>query len=126
MADHELPVAEDYREVDIYGGQPPERTAEAKRQVAEVVRMRAVDRLYAFACDVTRSPEARLLAKRKCLASMEQRQRRMFDVACLEAATIGIERRTTVIGRLIGWRDAGWWPEAWRPHHRCERTRSST
>jgi hypothetical protein len=20
-----------------------------------------------------------------------------------------------VMGRLIGWHDAGWWPEAWRP-----------
>ncbi len=115
MADlHELP-AQVYREVDIYGLQSPERTAEAKRQVAEVVRMRAVDRLFAFACDASRAPEARLLAKHKALASLEQRQRRMFDVECLEAATIGIERRTTVIGRLIGWRDAGWWPSAWRP-----------
>jgi hypothetical protein len=115
MADlHELPVAEIYCEVEIYA-QPPERVAEAKRQVAEVVRMRAVDRLYHFACDVTRAPEARLLAKHKAMASLEQRQRRVFDVNALSAATIGIARRETVIGRLIGWRDAGWWPEAWRP-----------
>jgi hypothetical protein len=112
---HELPVAAVHGGVEIYGLQSPERIAEAKRQIAEVIRMRAGDRLCAFACDATNAPEARLLAKHKALASLEQRQRRIFDVERLEAATIGIERRTTVMGRLIGWRDAGWWPEAWRP-----------
>jgi len=112
---HELPVQGVHRGVEVYDLQSPERIAEARRQITEVIRMRSGDRLCAFACDASRAPEARLLAKHKALASLEQRQRRMFDVARLEAATIGIERRTTVMGRLIGWRDAGWWPEAWRP-----------
>jgi hypothetical protein len=113
--EHELPVAETFKGVQVFALQPPERIAEAKRQITEVTGMRAVDRLFAFACDASRAPEARLLAKHKCLASLEQRQRRVFDVNALSAATIGIERKSTVIGRLIGWRDAGWWPEAWRP-----------
>jgi hypothetical protein len=112
---HELPVAGVHRGVEVYGLQSPEHIAEARRQIIEVIRMRSGDRLCAFALDASRAPEARLLAKHKALASLEQRQRRMFDVERLEAATIGIERRTTVMGRLVGWRDAGWWPEAWRP-----------
>jgi hypothetical protein len=120
MADlHELPVEEVYKDVPIYGLQAPERIAEARRQITEVVRMRSVDRLFGFACDASRAPEARQLARYKCLASLEQRQSRPIDVVRLEASTVGIERRTTVLGRLIGGRHAGWpgagWPTAWLP-----------
>jgi 3-mercaptopyruvate sulfurtransferase SseA len=115
MAEHELPVAEVYRGVEIYGGQSHDRVAAAKREIDAVIALADRRRLAGFACDAGHAPEARLLAKNKALASLEQRQRMVFDVHCLSAATIGIERRTTVIGRLIGWRDAGWWPEAWRP-----------
>src|SRR5262245_51536084 len=94
---HELPVAEVYRGVEIYGLQSPERIAAAKQQVAEIVRMRAADRLCDFACDAANAPEARLLALHKALASLEQRQRRSFDVEYLRAATIGIERRTSAL-----------------------------
>jgi hypothetical protein len=112
---HELPVAGVHRSVEVYDLQSRERIAEAKRQITEVIRMRSGDRLCAFACDASRAPEARLLAKHKAMASLEQRQRRMFDVERLEAATIGIERRATVMGRLIGYHQAGWWPPAWLP-----------
>jgi hypothetical protein len=59
--------------------------------------------------------EARLLAKHKALASVEERQRIEFDADYLEAGTVGIERRTSRLGRLMGGLHAGW-PAAWRPH----------
>ena len=112
---HELPIHEIYRDCELYGLSPPSRIAEAKRQIDAVIAMTDGRRLADFACDPAHSPEARLLSKHKAMASLEHRQRKVFDVNLLSAATIGIERRTTVIGRLIGWRDAGWWPAAWRP-----------
>ena len=51
-------------------------------------------------------PSARLLAKHKALASVEERQRVLFDVDRLKAYTIGIQRRETRLGRLIGFQDA--------------------
>jgi hypothetical protein len=115
MAEHELPVAEVYRGVEIYGGQSVERIAAAKREIDAVIALSDRRRLAGFACDAANAPEARLLAKHKALASLERRQRRMFDVDHLSAATVGIDRCTTAMGRLIGWYQAGWWPEAWRP-----------
>jgi hypothetical protein len=117
--EHELPVAEVYRGIAIYGFQSPDRVAEARRQIDVVIAMTGPRRLCDFACDATNAPEARLLAKNKALASLEKRQRTSIDVDRLSAATVGIERRTTVLGRLIGGREAGWpgggWPDAWVP-----------
>ena len=111
--DSELPVSEIYRGVEIYGLQPPERVAEAKLQVDQVFIMKSPRALATFACDDANAPEARLLAKHKALAALEKRQGRPFDVAYLNASTIGIERTTSQLGRLIGSRQAEWWPRAW-------------
>ena len=110
--DNELPVAELYRGVELYGLQSAERIAEARRQVDEVFGMAAPSALFAFACNDEKSPEARLLAKHKALASREDRQRTPFSVEKLEACTIGLERRTSQLGRLMGFVRADW-PRAW-------------
>ena len=107
--------------MEIYGEQSPERIAVTKRQIDAVIRLKSAAALAAFACDGRNSPEAPYLSKLKALESVEQRQRQTFDVAYLEAATIGIERCTTRLGRLIGFRQAGWWPAAWLPLRREER-----
>ena len=111
--DSELPVSEIYRGIEIYAQQSPERIAQAKAQVDRVIRMKSPRALAAFACDETNSPEARLLAKHKALASREERQRGSFDVDHLQASTIGIERTTSQLGRLMGHRQAEWWPREW-------------
>ena len=110
--ENELPVAELYRGVELYGLQSAERIAEARRQVDEVFGMAAPSALFAFACDDAKAPEARLLAKFKALATREDRQRVLFDVAKLEACTIGLERRTSRLGRMMGFVRADW-PRAW-------------
>jgi hypothetical protein len=112
---HELPVAELHRGCEIYARQSEGRIAEAKRQIDVVIGMSHRRRLAEFACDASKAPEARLLAKNKALASLEQRLRVMFDLEHLIACTIGIAQRERGMGRLIGWYQAGWWPEAWRP-----------
>ena len=112
---NELPVHEIYRKCEIYGLQSLERVVEARHQIDVVYRMRDPRALAEFAVDGTKAPEARLLAKHKALATVAVRQRRSFDVDRLVAGTIGIERRTTLLGRLIGDRQdgCGWWPEDW-------------
>jgi len=118
--EHELPVAEVYRGVEIYGFQSPDRVAEARRQIDAVIAMAGARRLCEFACDAANAPEARLLAKNKALASLEKRQRTLIDVDRLSAATIGCDRISTELGRLIGAHQAecsgGGWPDAWLPH----------
>jgi hypothetical protein len=113
--EYELPIFEIWKGVGIYDLQPPERIAEARRQIDEVIRMRSGDRLAAFAADATRSPEARRLAKCKAMETLQERQRRTFDIERLEAATLGISRRETAMARLIGSYQAEWWPAAWLP-----------
>jgi hypothetical protein len=117
---HELPVAEVYRSIEIYGLQSTERIAAAKREIDVVIKMTAPRQLAAFACDPSRAPEARLLAKNKALASLEQRQRRGIDVDRLHASTAGIERICSRLGRLMGLRNSGYpeaggWPREWAP-----------
>ena len=114
---NELPVHETYRNCEIYGLQPPERIIEARHQIDVVYRMRDPRALAVFACEETNSPEARLLAKHKALAGLAERQGRPFDVPHLVASTIGLERRTSVLGRLMGSRQAGWWPREWLHEH---------
>jgi len=111
----EIPVAEVYRGVEIFSGQPQERIAKAKAEIDEVHKTRSPKRLYEFAVDASRSPESRLLSKNKAIAASADRQRRSFDVAVLEAKCIGIERAATRLARLMGRRSAGWWPDSWRP-----------
>jgi hypothetical protein len=63
--------------------------------------------------------ESRLLAKHKALRSVEDRQKRAFDVDRLEACTIGLERCTSRLGRLMAYRQAaGTWPKSWHPSNR--------
>jgi hypothetical protein len=111
--EYELPLAEIYRGIEIYAQQSPERIAQAKAQVDRVFSMKSPRALAAFACDGKNSPEARFFAKAKALASLEERQRGAFDVSHLEASTIGIGRSTSQLGRLMGHRQAGWWPREW-------------
>jgi len=111
----EIPVAEVYRGCEIFDLQPPERIAKAKAEIDEVHATASPLRLYKLAIDASRSPESRLLAKNKAIAATAERQRRSFDVAVLEAKCIGIERAATRLGRLMGRRSAGWWPDSWRP-----------
>jgi hypothetical protein len=116
---HELPIAEVYRGVEIYGLQSRERVAECKRQIDCVMSMSGPRKLYLFACDGAHAPEARCLAKNKCLASIEDRQRALVDVGLLEAHATGCGRRATPIGRMIASmyaEQAGVpWPKAWQP-----------
>lgn len=117
--EHELPIHELYRGVEVYGLQSEERIAEAKRQIDQVAEMRSVPRLFNFACDGSRAPEARLLARSKLMEGIEQRQAPGFDRDRLWACTGGIERRCGMLGRLMGARDAdgtpGEWPIEWMP-----------
>ena len=110
--ENELPVLEVYRGVEIYGLQSTERVAEAKTQVDQVFSMNSPRALAAFASDELKAPEARLFAKNKALASLEVRQRRSFDLDRLHACTVGIERGTSQLGRLMGAVHADW-PRAW-------------
>jgi hypothetical protein len=117
--EHELPLHEVYRSAEIYGLQSSARIAKARQQIDLVMGLSDPCRLAEFASSAKNAPEARLLAKRKALASREERQRSMIDRALLEAATIGIARRTTPLGREIGHLDAERagvpWPDAWLP-----------
>ena len=116
---HELPVAEVHRGCEIYADQSDARIRKARRQIDKVIAMADPRRLAAFAADAKNSPEARLLAKRKAMASREDRQRALVSVELLHAATIGIDRCTTPLGREIGFIDAARanspWPDAWLP-----------
>jgi hypothetical protein len=103
---HELPVACQHRGVEIYGLQSDERIQEAKRQVDVVITMSTPAALAAWACDPMNAAESRLLAKHKALRSVEDRQKRAFDVDRLEACTIGLERCTSRLGRLMAYRQA--------------------
>ena len=107
-----LPVLEVYRGVEIYGLQSAERVAAAKIQVDQVIAMSSPRALAAFASDDTRAPEARLLSKNKAMVSLVDRQGAPFDIRLLEAKTIGIERCTSQLGRLMGATHANW-PRAW-------------
>jgi hypothetical protein len=49
------------------------------------------------------------------METLQERQRRTFDIERLEAATLGISRRETAMARLIGSYQAEWWPAAWLP-----------
>jgi hypothetical protein len=115
---HELPIAEVYRGVEIFGLQSAARVREAKRQIDTVIAMTGPRKLYEFACDAANAPEARLLAKAKCLASIEDRQGSPIDRDMLEACG-PVGRRTTPIGRLIDGmfaeRAGVPWPKAWDP-----------
>jgi hypothetical protein len=113
--EHELPITEIWKGVEIFDWQPAERIAQARQQITEVIRMRSGDRLAAFAADASRAPEARRLAKCKAMETLQERQRRTFDIERLEASTLGISRRETTMARLIGWYQAEWWPAAWLP-----------
>jgi hypothetical protein len=119
-----LPVLETFRGVAIFDLQPPDRVAKAKREVAEVIGMRSPARLAEFACDGSKSPEARLLAKCKALEGIEGRQKREFDVEHMVACTIGIERCASRLARLIGRRQAGWWLGARRPQRQTSQPQS--
>jgi hypothetical protein len=112
---HTLEVLEVYRSVEVYAGQSPERIARAKAEIDAVIAMDGPRRLYGFACDPANAPEARLLGRNKCLASIEARQKKLIDVDRLVACTIGIARVESRLGRLIAWRHADDWPEAWKP-----------
>ena len=116
---HTLPVAEVYRGCEIYGLQSAERIAAAKRELGRVVNMTGPRKLYEFAGDPRNAPEARCLARKKALISIEQRQKVTFDRERLEACTVGIDRRTSVMGRLLGLIDAeragAPWPKTWEP-----------
>ena len=109
----DLGVAEVYRGCELYANQSEERLAEARRQLDEVAGLRSGLRLYEFACDDSKAPEARLLAKARAIESTEDRQRSAFDKDRLIACCIGIERRASALGRLMAWRAAGNWPAAW-------------
>ena len=124
---HEIPLHSVYRGVELWQ-QSEERLAEARRQIDIVIGMNGPRALFNFAIDASNSPEARLLAKNKALATREERERVLFDVDRLKACTIGIERHETRLGRLIGFRDAmddcsdpnRGWPAAWYPPPRAE------
>jgi len=98
---HEIPLHSVYRGVELWQ-QSEERLAGTRRQIDLVIGMNGPRALFNFAIDASNSPEARLLAKNKALATREERQRVLFDVDRLKACTIGIERHETRLGRLIG------------------------
>jgi hypothetical protein len=112
---HEFEVLETYRGVPVYAGQPPERVEQAKRDIDAVYRLRSPTSLYEFACDRSHGPESRWLARNKCLASMEARQRKPVNVDRLIACTCSLSPRASRLGRLMAARDYDGWPEAWIP-----------
>jgi len=114
MKMHELPVVEVYKGVEIFGLQSAERIAIAKKQIREVIGLSTPRALYDFAVDYSKSPEARLLAKTKAIASRKEHQRAGFNVDVLIARTQGIECVAWCVARCIACRD-GNWPEAWDP-----------
>ena len=126
--ENEIPIAEVYKGCEIFGLQTVERIAEAKLQIDQVYRMSAPRALAEFAVDGTRAPEARHLARHKAMAALENRQKAPFDVEYLVAGTIGIERRASQLGRLIGHRQEGadWWPEAWLREQPTHHTNTDT
>jgi hypothetical protein len=117
---HELPVAEIYRQVEIWGLQSPERIARAKAQIGLVIDLGDLEALYLFACDPGNAPEARQLAGNKLYVAREKhRSHGEVDFDRLGAALVGVERITTRLGRLMARRLASAtahpWPDEWRP-----------
>ena len=95
MSDN-IPIVETYRGVGIHDAQPAERiNAIVKPAIDHAMALTDLDALADFAGDITRAPEARLLAAAKCdaifrIAVEERRERPPIDLDKVRAAVAGL------------------------------------
>ena len=93
----QIPIVETYRGVGIHDCQPMARIVSVVRPAIDrVLALSKLNDLFEFARDVTKPPEARLLAAAKCEATFEiatedRRARPNLDLARLKACVVGLD-----------------------------------
>jgi hypothetical protein len=97
--DDAIPIVETYRGIGIHEEQPPERIASVvKPEIDTVHAMSDLSALAKYAADITRSPEARLIAAAKVaaawqMAAEERRNRPDVDLERVRASVAGLRSR---------------------------------
>ena len=92
-----IPTIEEYRGVGIHGDQPRDRIeAIVKPEIDRVLAMKDLGALFDFAGDVSKSPEARLLAAAKCkatfqIAVVERKKRPAVTLELIDATVAGLD-----------------------------------
>ena len=87
-----IECSESYRSVGLHPGQSPERLAQVRREIDQVFELEEVGALMSWIEDVSKSPEARVLAGAMVeaifqLAVDERRERPAIDVERVQAIT---------------------------------------
>ena len=95
MSDDTIPIIEIYRGVGVHDCQPPERIELVKAAIDDVYGISDLKRLCDYAGDITRPPEARLLAAAKCeatfqIAADESRKRPVVNLDLVRASVAGL------------------------------------
>lgn len=70
-ADDQIPTDGAHRGVPLHAGQSDARLALVRRDIDAAHALRDIDAMIAFADDPANAPEARLLARAKCLATLD-------------------------------------------------------
>lgn len=96
-----IPIVEVYRGVGIHDQQPQDRINHVvKPEIDEVItNCDNLPWLFVYCGDVTKAPEARLLAAALCksifqLSVSERRERPSIDITLVEARVAGLESET--------------------------------
>ena len=93
--DDRIPAAETYLGIEIHDQQSPERVRQVKIELDRVFGITTAEELASYAADVTRAPEARLLASAKCAALFqicadERRNRPSVDLTEVKGSVAGL------------------------------------
>ncbi len=92
----QIPAIGSFLGCRLHDKQTPARLKVVKRDISRVAEMADAAELAEAAADVTLAPEARLLAKRKCLAAFElcadeRRNRPDVDLAKVKGSAVGLD-----------------------------------
>jgi hypothetical protein len=97
----QIPTAGYHRGVPLHADQSPRRLATVRADINAALNLATVDELMTFAGDVTRAPEARLLAgallKARHTAATTNREATPVDIDLVRAVLAGLDS--------VGWRD---------------------
>jgi hypothetical protein len=90
-----MPIAETYKGVAIFAGQPPKRLRLVRGEIDKVSKIINLKRLFEIAGDCSWSPESRLFAAGRCLAGLQiatERRQPHADInrEDVEAAAAGL------------------------------------
>jgi hypothetical protein len=95
--DDTIPTAGQYRDVPLHAGQSPGRLCAVKADIDDAFALATVEDLLAFARDVMRAPEARLLAgallEARHAAASSNRDAAPVDLDLVRAAVAGLDSR---------------------------------